>query len=114
MVPSDAVFTVPALHWDSIPPEAIRAAKDRLRGVVLRTPLVRFDADDVVPAGTELFLKLECLQPVRSFKLRGAYNAAAKLAEDDPASLTEGVWTVSSGNMAQALAWSARVLDVPC
>src|SRR5829696_4051044 len=111
MVPSDAVFTVPALHWDSIPPEAIRAAKDRLRGVVLRTPLVRFDADDVVPAGTELFLKLECLQPVRSFKLRGAYNAMAKAGRE---ALPDGVWTVSSGNMAQAVAWSARTLGVPC
>ena len=78
MALDEATFTVPELHWDPIPLEAIRAAQDRLRGVALRTPLVRFDADDVVPGGTELFLKLECLQPVRSFKLRGAYNAMAK------------------------------------
>ena len=114
MALDEATSTVPELHWDPIPLDAIRAAQDRLRGIALRTPLVRFDADDVAPAGSELFLKLECLQPVRSFKLRGAYNAAAKLAEADPAALAEGVWTVSSGNMAQALAWSARVLDVPC
>jgi threonine dehydratase len=89
----------------------IEAARARTRGVALRTPLVRFDADDLVPAGSEIYLKLECLQPVRSFKLRGAYNAMAKAGRE---ALAEGVWTVSSGNMAQAVAWSARALGVPC
>jgi threonine dehydratase len=76
--------------------------------VALRTPLVRLDADDL---GLELFLKLECLQPVRSFKLRGAYN---QMVEAGPVALAVGVWTASSGNMAQAVAWSARALGVPC
>jgi threonine dehydratase len=68
---------------------------------------VRLDADE---SGPEIYLKLECLQPVRSFKLRGAYNAMAKVGR---AGLPDGVWTVSSGNMAQAVAWSARALGVP-
>lgn len=95
------------LHWDPIPLDALYEAQARLRGVVLRTPLVRLDADDY---GVDIYLKLECLQPVRSFKLRGAYNAMAKVGHD---ALPEGVWTVSSGNMAQAVAWSARKLGVP-
>jgi len=114
MTPSDATVNPTDLHWDPVPLADVRAAQDRLRGVAVRTPLVRFDADDAVPAQLDLFLKLECLQPVRSFKLRGAYNAVAKLAKVEPAALTDGVWTVSSGNMAQALAWSARALGVPC
>ena len=97
-----------ALHWDPVPLAEIEAARERLSGVVLRTPLVRLDAD--TNAGCEVFLKLENLQPVRSFKLRGAYNAMAKLGR---AGLPEGVWTASSGNMAQAVAWSARALGVP-
>lgn len=94
-------------HWDPIPLDEIRAARERGRGVVLRTPLVRLDADDL---GVEIYLKLECLQPVRSFKLRGAYNAMAKQGND---ALRAGVWTVSSGNMAQAVSWAARALGVP-
>ena len=97
-----------ALHWDPIPLAEIEAARERLSGVVVRTPLVRMDAD--TNAGCAVFLKLENLQPVRSFKLRGAYNAMAKLGR---AGLPEGVWTASSGNMAQAVAWSARALGVP-
>jgi threonine dehydratase len=91
--------------------EEIEAARARTSGVALRTPLVLFDAEDLVPAGSEIYLKLECLQPVRSFKLRGAYNAMAKAGRE---ALVDGVWTVSSGNMAQAVAWSARALGVPC
>src|SRR5262249_57554447 len=60
------------------------------------------------------YLKLECLQPIRSFKMRGAYNAMAKLAETDPAALADGVWTASAGNMAQGVAFAARGLGVPC
>ncbi|MBL8129210.1 MAG: pyridoxal-phosphate dependent enzyme, partial [Chloroflexia bacterium] len=96
------------LHWDPIPLAEIAAARERLRGVVLRTPLVRLDAE--AGAGPAVFLKLENLQPVRSFKLRGAYNAMAKIGR---AGLPEGVWTASSGNMAQAVSWSARALGVP-
>lgn len=107
MTTSEAV-TVPELHWDPIPLAEIEAARERLRGVALRTPLVRLDVDQ---PGLEIFLKLECLQPVRSFKLRGAYNAMAKIGRE---ALPDGVWTASSGNMAQSVAWSARALGVPC
>jgi threonine dehydratase len=101
----------PELHWKPIPLEAIREARERTRDVALRTPLVRLDADDL---GLEVFLKLESLQPVRSFKLRGAYNLMTLAGEADPAALAAGVWTASSGNMAQAVAFSARALGVPC
>ncbi len=95
------------LHWDPIPLEAIQEAQARSRGAVVRTPLVRLDGDTSDPA---LFLKLECLQPIRAFKLRGAYNAMAKAGAT---ALADGVWTGSAGNMAQAVAWSARALGVP-
>lgn len=94
------------MHWDPISLAAIEAARGRLRGVAVRTPLVRLDHD---APGMEIYLKLESLQPVRSFKLRGAYNA---MAMANPADLADGVWTVSSGNMGQAVAWSARALGV--
>jgi len=86
----------------------IRAAQARLVGRVLRTPLVRLNVDD---APAEIYLKLECLQPIGSFKLRGAGNA---LLTADPARLREGVYTASAGNMAQGVAWWARRLGVPC
>lgn len=100
-------IAVPELHWDPIPLVDIEAARERLRGVALRTPLVRLDVDE---PEVEIYLKLECLQPVRSFKLRGAYNAIASVGRE---ALPDGVWTVSSGNMAQAVAWSARALGIP-
>jgi threonine dehydratase len=94
--------------YDPIPINEIRAARNRIIGHVVRTPLVRLDADDL-PA--EIYLKLENLQPVGSFKIRGAYNAMAQLDSDE---LADGVWTVSAGNMAQGLAWCARERGVPC
>ncbi|MDA1348125.1 MAG: pyridoxal-phosphate dependent enzyme [Chloroflexi bacterium] len=94
--------------YDPIPIDEIRAAQDRIAGHVVRTPLVRLNADDL-PA--EIYLKLENLQPVGSFKIRGAYNAMAQL---DPDELADGVWTVSAGNMAQGLAWCARERGISC
>jgi threonine dehydratase len=88
--------------------EQVRAARARLLGAVLRTPLVRLDLEGV-PA--RIHLKLECLQPIGSFKLRGAGNA---LLTADPARLRAGVYTASAGNMAQGVAWWARRLGVPC
>jgi threonine dehydratase len=85
----------------------IQAARERLRGAAFRAPLVRLNGDS--PA--EIYLKLECLQPVGSFKLRGAANALASAPASD---LRRGVWTASAGNMAQGLAWSARRLGVTC
>jgi threonine dehydratase len=86
--------------------EEIRAARERLAGVTVRTPLIRLNAD----APGEVWLKLENLQPIGSFKLRGAANAM-RLA--GPGGLREGVYTASAGNMAQGVAWSARELGVP-
>jgi threonine dehydratase len=83
--------------------DEIRAARERLAGVTVRTPLVRLNAD--VPG--EIWLKLENLQPIGSFKLRGATNAM-RLAGSER--LAEGVYTASAGNMAQGVAWSARQL----
>jgi threonine dehydratase len=91
-----------------IPLEEIRAARDRLAGRVLRTPLVRLDLPE---QPGELHLKLENLQPIGSFKLRGALNAVLQSDEDD---LRAGVVTASAGNMGQGVAWAARELGLPC
>ncbi len=87
--------------------DAIRAAAANLRGVARRTPLVRLEAE----APAEIWLKLETLQPIGSFKIRGAHQA---LAQADPAALDAGVVTASAGNMAQGVAWCARARGVPC
>jgi threonine dehydratase len=87
-----------------IPLDEIRRARERIGDDVLRTPLVPFAADE------RIRLKLECLQPVGCFKLRGALSAvrAASSAE-----LASGVVTASAGNMAQGVAWAAREAGVP-
>jgi len=92
---------------DSITVDDVLAARARLDGVVPRTPIVPLEID----GGGELLLKLECLQPVRSFKVRGAYNAVSLLSDEEVAN---GVYTVSAGNMAQGLAWAARRRGVRC
>ena len=94
--------------YTPIPLDDIRAAQKRIDGAVVRTPLVPLRVDD---APAEIYLKLENLQPGGSFKVRGAYNALASLSPDE---LTDGVWTVSAGNMAQGLAWCARQRGIPC
>lgn len=86
----------------------VEAARPRLSGVVLRTPLVSLNLED---APAEIFLKLENLQPTGSFKVRGAGNAIALIPEVERA---KGVYTCSAGNMAQALAWHARRRRIPC
>jgi threonine dehydratase len=91
-----------------IPLEAIRAAAVRLRGVAVRTPLVRLELSG---DGPEIWLKLENLQPIGSFKIRGAGNALGVAAPD---TLARGVYTASAGNMAQGVAWCARRLGVRC
>jgi threonine dehydratase len=87
---------------------AIEDARLRLVGTALRTPLVRLNVLDT-PA--EIYLKLENLQPIGSFKIRGAANAMAQLS---PGQLQRGVLTASAGNMAQGVAWRARELGIPC
>jgi Threonine dehydratase len=86
----------------------IRSAQSRIAGIAIRTPLVRYQGD--VDSG-DIHLKLENLQPIGSFKLRGAANAMAQL---DAATLADGVCTASAGNMAQGVAWCARERGVPC
>ncbi len=88
--------------------EDIRAAQKRIEGIALRTPLVRLNVDD---APADIYLKLENLQPIGSFKVRGAGNA---MALADPSTLAKGVYTASAGNMAQGLAFSARERGVTC
>ena len=93
---------------ESITLDDIRAARERIAGSFLRTPLVRLNLDD---AFAEIYLKLENLQPIGSFKLRGAGNAIALASKEQ---LAMGVWTASAGNMAQGVAWNARRLGLPC
>lgn len=87
--------------------EDVRAAHSRVSGSARRTPLLPLDVDGPVP----IYLKLENLQPIGSFKLRGAGNA---MALADPDALARGVVTASAGNMAQGVAWNARRLGIPC
>jgi threonine dehydratase len=93
---------------DEVPLSEIEAARERLKGVAIRTPLLRLNVED---GPTEIYLKLENLQPIGSFKLRGAGNA---MLLQGRARLKDGVYTASAGNMAQGVAWNARRLGVPC
>ena len=86
----------------------IRAARDRIAGMIVRTPLVRLELG---PGHPDIRLKLENLQPINAYKLRGAANAVALLAE---AERRRGVWTISAGNAGQGVAFAARRAGVPC
>lgn len=97
----------PAVRPVSI--DEIRAAHERIRGVITRTPLIRLRHD--VAGAPEIWLKLENLQPINAFKLRGAANAVALLA---PEERKKGVWTISAGNAGQGVAFAAREAGVPC
>ncbi len=96
--------SLPAVGAISI--DAIEAARKRIAGTIFRTPLVKLQVD-----GPEIYLKLENLQPINSFKLRGAANAVAML---EPQHRDLGVWTVSAGNAGQGVAYAARQAGVPC
>jgi threonine dehydratase len=93
---------------EQIPLDDIYAAQKRLDGKVIRTPLVRLNSDDTP---NEIYLKLESLQPVNSFKLRGASNAMLLASKEQ---LSHGVYTASAGNAAQGVAWNARRLGIAC
>lgn len=86
---------------------AIEAARGRIAGTAIRTPLVRLYVED---APAEIYLKLENLQPINSFKIRGATNAVMLAPATERA---KGLVTASAGNMAQGVAWAARALGVP-
>jgi len=90
----------------------IQGARERIAGSAIRTPLLPLDAAPTEPPGRPgIWLKLECLQPIGSFKIRGAANA---MALADPGGLAAGVYTASAGNMAQGVAFAARRMGVPC
>ena len=88
--------------------DEIHAARERIRNVAVRTPLVRLLHDAGQP---EVWLKLENLQPINAFKLRGAANAVAMLTPEERA---RGVWTISAGNAGQGVAYAAREAGIPC
>jgi len=85
----------------------IHAAREAIAGTALRTQLVRLNVDDP----PSVYLKLENLQPIGSFKIRGAANAIAHMSAKE---LQRGVMTASAGNMAQGVAWCARERGIPC
>jgi len=91
-----------------IAPSEIDAARRRIAGTIVRTPLVRLDLGSGFP---DIRLKLENLQPTNSYKIRGAANAVALLT---PADRAKGVWTISAGNAGQGVAYAARQFGVPC
>ena len=88
--------------------EDVRKAQAAIQDAAIRTPLVRLNAWDMQ---AEIYLKLENLQPIGSFKIRGAANAMKSMS---PAELEKGVLVASAGNMAQGAAWNARRLGIPC
>jgi len=96
------------IEYEPIPLEEIRAAQKRIAGEVFRTPLVKLNVED---SPVEIYLKLETLQPIRSFKIRGACNAMKQIP---PERLKKGVWTTSAGNWAQGVAWYAQRHGLKC
>jgi threonine dehydratase len=87
---------------------AIREARQRIEKTIVRTPLVRLELGAGSP---DVRLKLENLQPINAYKLRGAANAVALLSESER---KHGVWTISAGNAGQGVAYAARQAGVPC
>jgi threonine dehydratase len=88
--------------------DEIRQARERIAQTIVRTPLVRLELGPDFP---DVRLKLENLQPINAYKLRGAANAVALLPEQDR---KRGVWTISAGNAGQGVAYAAREAGVPC
>jgi threonine dehydratase len=104
-----AAMTSPALSTvHPIRLEAIREARSRIAATVARTPMFRLELGQGQP---DIRLKLENLQPINAYKLRGAANAVAMLAES---ARQRGVWTISAGNAGQGVAYAARKAGVPC
>ena len=99
--------TVASAVQRNIPAGMIDDARKHVYEAAIRTPLVRLNYD----APAEIYLKLECLQPIGAFKIRGAYNAVRLLPEEER---RKGVWTVSAGNAAQGVGLAAKRAGVPC
>jgi threonine dehydratase len=95
----------------SIPLSAVRSAAAAVYDAAIRTPLVEIDLAGTGSPLDTLYLKLESLQPIGSFKIRGAYNAMRQIPSE---ALGQGVWTVSAGNAAQGVALAARHLGAAC
>ncbi|WP_444993822.1 threonine ammonia-lyase [Aliikangiella sp. IMCC44359] len=94
------------ISHDIIPLDEIKAAYERTSDAVVRTPLIKLNYQE---SPADIYLKLENLQPINSFKIRGAGN---KILSADKEILNKGVWTASAGNMAQAVGWYARELGL--
>ena len=92
----------------SIQLSEIEQARERIAKTIIRTPLVRLDLGPEFP---DIRLKLENLQPINAYKLRGAANAVALLSDSER---KRGVWTISAGNAGQGVAYAARQAGVPC
>src|SRR3989440_11912936 len=88
--------------------DEIKDARQRIAKTIVRTPLVRLELGPDFP---DIRLKLENLQPINAYKLRGAANAVAMLPDSDR---NRGVWTISAGNAGQGVAYAARQAGVPC
>src|SRR5881392_162701 len=86
----------------------IRAGRERIANTIVRTPLIRLELGPDYP---DIRLKLENLQPINAYKLRGAANAVGLLSESER---RRGVWTISAGNAGQGVAYAARQAGVPC
>jgi len=92
----------------SIQLSEIQEARERIGKTIVRTPLIRLELGAEFP---DIRLKLENLQPINAYKLRGAANAVAMLSEEEH---ERGVWTISAGNAGQGVAYAARAAAVPC
>src|SRR5438477_5554745 len=88
--------------------DEIKQAQERIAKTIVRTPLVRLELGPDFP---DIRLKLENLQPINAYKLRGAANAVALLSDSER---ERGVWTISAGNAGQGVAYAARQAGVPC
>src|SRR5256714_6824482 len=114
MPPSPRATTIPPMTAVAAPPvrpvtlEEMRAARERIKGLITRTPLIQLRHGMDAP---EIWLKLENLQPINAFKIRGAANAVALLSAEARA---RGVWTISAGNAGQGVAYAAREAGIPC
>ncbi len=108
LIPDWALMSVALEAVRPVKLEEIREARKRIAGTIMRTPLVRLELGPNFP---DIRLKLENLQPINAYKLRGAANAVAMLSGSQR---SRGVWTISAGNAGQGVAYAARKAGVPC